>query len=147
MGWTIKSFHELTSEQLYKIIKERINVFVVEQDCPYPELDDKDFVAYHLFNEEDGEIIAYARIFSSGLYYDEASFGRVIVKETFRKRGMGRELLKRAISFIHDELKENDIKIQAQDYLRDFYASFQFKSITDVYLEDNIPHVDMIYKR
>lgn len=143
--WRIKKYEELTNDELYNIIKERVNVFVVEQDCPYPELDSKDHLAYHLFKvNANGEIIAYSRIFSKGLYYEEASIGRVIVKEAFRKEGLGRELLQRAISFIYEELKESTIKIQAQDYLRDFYGSFGFEAISEVYLEDNIPHVDML---
>ncbi|MDQ0253986.1 ElaA protein [Evansella vedderi] len=145
MDWKIKRYEELSNDELYNIIKERINIFVVEQDCPYPELDGKDNLAFHLFKENDnGEVIAYARIFHNGLYYDEASFGRVIVKEAYRREGLGRELLERAITFLHGELKETTIKIQAQDYLREFYGSFGFEPISEVYLEDNIPHVDML---
>ncbi|MDG5786068.1 GNAT family N-acetyltransferase [Evansella sp. AB-P1] len=145
MSWKIKTFEELSKRELYTIMKERVNVFIVEQDCPYPELDNKDEFAFHLFHERDGEIIAYSRIFKGGDYYEEASFGRVIVKMEYRKEGLGRDLLERAIAFIHDELKERSIKIQAQDYLRNFYGSFGFKPITDVYLEDGIPHLDMLY--
>lgn len=145
MEWKIKRFDELSNEELYNIIKERINIFVVEQDCPYPELDGKDAFAYHLFQvREEGEIAAYARIYKHGLYYEEASFGRVIVKEKYRREGLGKELLTRAITFLQEELNEHKIKIQAQDYLRDFYGSFGFKPISEVYLEDNIPHVDML---
>lgn len=147
MSWYIKTFIELSKEELYNILKERVNIFVVEQACPYPDIDDKDRTAYHLFKKEAGEIIAYSRIFKSGDYYAEASIGRVIVKAASRDRGLGRELLKQAITFVHQELKESAIKIQAQDYLRDFYGSFGFQPVSEVYLEDDIPHVDMLLKR
>ncbi len=144
MSWQLKTFEELTNEQLYNIIKERLNIFVVEQDCPYPELDDIDQHCFHLFTEEKGEIKAYCRILEAGLKYEEASIGRVIVKEKYRRNGLATELLNNAIDFTKNGLNETKIKIQAQDYLREFYGSFGFQSISEVYLEDGIPHVDMI---
>ncbi|PIB61093.1 GNAT family acetyltransferase, partial [Pseudomonas sp. 2995-3] len=89
-------------------------------------------------------VAAYARLFRSGDYYDEASIGRILVKEAFRGQALGRTLVDRAISILRDELNETTIKIQAQNYLREFYSSFGFEPVTEVYLEDNIPHVDMI---
>ncbi len=144
MVWQLKTFEELTNEQLYNIIKERLNIFVVEQDCPYPELDDLDQQSFHLFNEEEGEIKAYCRILEAGVKYQEASIGRVIVKEKYRRNGLATQLLNNAIDFMSNGLNETKIKIQAQDYLRDFYSSFGFQPISEVYLEDGIPHVDMI---
>ncbi|MBU9711413.1 GNAT family N-acetyltransferase [Evansella tamaricis] len=146
MGWNIRTFGELTTEELYKILMERVSIFVVEQECPYPEIDGKDELALHLFLEKDGKIAAYARLFKGGDYYEEASIGRILVKDSFRKTGLGKDLLSRAISIIQDEWKEKEIKIQAQNYLRDFYSSFGFRPITEIYLEDNIPHVDMVLK-
>lgn len=143
MDWQIKRFDELTKIQLYTIIKERINIFVVEQNCPYPELDNLDQQCYHLFSETNGEIKAYCRILPKELKYDEVSIGRVIVKEPYRRKGLATELLSKAIEFINNELIETEIKIQAQDHLQGFYGSFGFQPISNVYLEDGIPHVDM----
>jgi ElaA protein len=147
MSWNLKRFDDLTNKELYIILKERTTVFVVEQNCPYPEVDGKDPQTYHLFKEENGEIIAYLRVLPAGVSYQEASIGRVLVKKEYRGRGIAEELLRRGLDFIHDELKENTVKIQAQDYLRKFYGSFGFKAITETYLEDNIPHVDMLLQK
>ncbi|MCT8138255.1 GNAT family N-acetyltransferase [Anaerobacillus sp. CMMVII] len=142
--WQTKTFLELTNIELYQIMKERINIFVVEQNCPYPELDDLDQESYHLFYEEEGEIRAYCRILPKALKYNQVSIGRVIVKEAYRRKGVASELLRNAIHFINTELSETAIKIQAQDHLRDFYGSFGFNPISETYLEDGIPHVDML---
>jgi|SRR5690554_3647286 len=144
MGWHLKTFQELTTEELYKILKERVEIFVVEQNCPYSEIDNNDQKAFHLYKEEGGEIIAYSRIFASGDYYKEASIGRVIVKEKYRKAGLGKELMKESLKFLRKELREKAVKIQAQDYLRKFYGSFGFELISEVYMMDNLPHVDML---
>ena len=147
MGWNLKKFDELTNYELYNLLKERTLVFVVEQNCPYLEVDGKDPSSYHLFKEEKGEIVAYLRVVPAGVAYQETSIGRVFVKKEYRGRGMAGELLKRGLDFIENELKETTVKIQAQDYLREFYSSFGFQSISDTYLEDNIPHVDMLLQR
>ena len=147
MGWNVKKFDELTNLELYNLLKERTLVFVVEQNCPYLEVDGKDPFSYHLFKEDQGEIVAYLRILPAGVSYQEASIGRVFVKKEYRGSGMAGELLKRGLDFIESELKETTVKIQAQDYLRKFYSSFGFQPISDTYLEDNIPHVDMLLQR
>ncbi|UTR08930.1 GNAT family N-acetyltransferase [Evansella sp. LMS18] len=147
MEWKLKKFEEFTADELYRVLKQRVDVFVVEQDCPYPELDDHDRNAYHLFKVVNGEIAAYSRLLPRGTVYEEASIGRVLVNKEFRKQGLGRELLERSMDFLQNELEENKIKLQAQEYLRDFYASFGFKPVSEVYLEDGIPHVDMIYTK
>lgn len=147
MGWKLKAFDELTNIELYNILKERTLVFVVEQNCPYLEVDSKDPYSYHLFKEDNGEIIAYSRILPAGVSYQEASIGRVFVKKEYRGQGIAEELLKNSLDFIQNELKETNVKIQAQDYLRKFYNSFGFKTISETYLEDNIPHVDMLLQR
>lgn len=144
MGWKIKTFEQLTKEELYTILRERLEIFVVEQNCPYSEIDGHDQQALHMFKEIDGEIAAYSRIFASGDYYEEASIGRIIVKKEYRKLGLGKELLNQALQFLRDELKEEKVKIQAQNYLREFYASFGFEPISDVYILDYIPHLDML---
>ncbi|OOR26959.1 GNAT family N-acetyltransferase [Bacillus wiedmannii] len=147
MSWNLKKFDELTNIELYNLLKERTLVFVVEQNCPYPEVDGKDPFSYHLFKEDDGEIIAYLRIVPAGVSYQEISIGRVFVKKEYRGQGIAEELLKKGLDFIQNELKEKTVKIQAQDYLRKFYSSFGFQTISQTYLEDNIPHVDMLLQR
>ncbi|MEB9370558.1 GNAT family N-acetyltransferase [Bacillus cereus] len=147
MSWNLKKFDELTNIELYNLLKERILVFVVEQNCPYPEVDGKDPFSYHLFKEDNGEIIAYLRIVPAGVSYQEISIGRVFVKKEYRGQGIAEELLKKGLDFIQNELKEKTVKIQAQDYLRKFYSSFGFQTISQTYLEDNIPHVDMLLQR
>lgn len=144
MTWYVKAFHELTATEVYTILKERTDVFVVEQNCPYPEVDGKDLKSYHLYKVEQDEIVAYARLLPKGVSYEEASIGRVLVKKEYRGQGLAQELLKRSLAYLEQSLEETTIKIQAQDYLRDFYGSFGFKAISDTYLEDGIPHVDML---
>lgn len=144
MGWKLKTFDELTTEELYIILKERVDIFVVEQNCAYPEIDGCDRDCYHLFLEEEGELLAYLRIVPAGIKYEEASLGRVIVKQKHRGRGYAKELIGRALRFAHEELGARSVKIQAQHYLRDFYGAFGFQPLTEVYLEDGIPHLDML---
>ncbi|MFP3667825.1 GNAT family N-acetyltransferase [Priestia sp. SIMBA_032] len=144
MSWKLKKFDDLTNSELYNLLKERTLIFVVEQNCPYLEVDGKDPFSYHLFKEDNGEIVAYLRILPAGVAYQEISIGRVFVKKEYRGQGMADELLKKGLDFIRNELKETTVKIQAQDYLRDFYSSFGFQAISETYLEDNIPHIDML---
>ncbi|MDL0435879.1 MULTISPECIES: GNAT family N-acetyltransferase [unclassified Niallia] len=144
MEWNLKAFNELNTVEMYTFLQERTAVFVVEQNCPYLEVDGKDIESYHLFAQLDGEIAAYARILPAGVSYKEASIGRVLVKKAYRGQGLAYDLLKKAIMFIQDDLNETAIKIQAQSHLEKFYASFGFKSISSSYLEDNIPHIDML---
>ncbi|WP_419727188.1 GNAT family N-acetyltransferase [Terrisporobacter petrolearius] len=147
MNWNIKKFNELNIEEIYKILALRNEVFIVEQDCPYLDCDDKDLNSYHLFLRENGEIVSYLRILEKGVSYDEISIGRVAVKKSYRGKGISRKMMLKAIEFIENNLSENTIKIQAQAYLLDFYSSLGFKAVSEEYLEDNIPHIDMIYKK
>ncbi|GKV70069.1 GNAT family acetyltransferase [Sporosarcina sp. NCCP-2716] len=144
MDWQLKRFEELTNTELYTILQERTSVFVVEQNCPYLEVDGKDPASYHLFKEDNGEIHAYLRIVPAGVSYEVTSIGRVFVKKAYRGRGLAQELMTRGLEFVQHELQETCVKIQAQDYLRNFYGSFGFKPVSDTYLEDDIPHVDML---
>ncbi|PFV82902.1 GNAT family N-acetyltransferase [Bacillus sp. AFS059628] len=146
MTWKIKKFDELTNIEQYNILRERTSVFVVEQNCAYEEIDGKDLNSYHVFKEEKERIITYLRIVPAGIAYEEISFGRVLVKKEHRGQGIAKELVNVALDFIQNELKEDTIKIQAQEYLHEFYSSFGFKSVSETYLEDNIPHIDMILK-
>lgn len=141
--WTCHTFEQLSKEDLYLILMERVNVFVVEQTCPYPEIDHRDQEALHLIAKENGVIVAYCRIFQNGIMYKEASIGRVLVTQAGRKKGYGKLLLIKALEKL-SELGETSIKIQAQAYLKSFYESFGFKAVSDVYDEDGIPHLDMV---
>ncbi|RST77605.1 GNAT family N-acetyltransferase [Siminovitchia acidinfaciens] len=144
MEWMVKTFDELTTGELYSILQERVDVFVVEQKCIYRELDGFDQASYHLYASNQNEIIAYARILFPGTAYKELSVGRVLVKEPYRGNGLATELVTRALDFIRTELKEKVVKLQAQEYLLPFYASFGFTAVSEVYLDEGIPHADMI---
>lgn len=144
MTWCIKSFQELTNDELYEILQVRTAIFVVEQKCAYLEVDGKDKLAYHLFKKENEKIIAYLRVLPKGISYREASLGRIIVKQAQRGTGLGRELVARGIDFLENQLHEKTIKIQAQSRLQTFYESFGFRSISDIYSDEGLPHVDML---
>jgi len=146
LEFIIKRFEEFNLKDFYEIIKIREQVFIVEQDCVYQECDGKDENAFHLACMEDGKLMAYLRILEKGVSYDEIAIGRVLVKKEYRGRGLGKKLLEKAIEFIENELKENEIRISAQNHLTSFYGSFGFEIVSDMYLEDKIPHVEMFYK-
>ena len=143
MEKVIKKFDELTLNELYDILKLRVDIFVVEQNCPYGELDNKDKESIHVFYRENGEITAYLRIIPKFLSYESVSMGRICVKQEFRSRKLGREIVKDAINYIEKDMKQYIITIGAQEYLKDFYASFDFKPVSDIYDEDGIKHLDM----
>ena len=143
MQITIKTFDELSIHELYKILQLRSEVFVVEQDCVYQDIDGKDQKALHIMGFEKDVLVAYTRCFDKGLYFEEASIGRVIVKENFRKYGFGHQILIASIKAIEDRYKTSKIKLSAQQYLIEFYKSHQFKEIGEGYLEDGIPHMEM----
>ena len=144
--WKIKTFSQLTTPELYEIIKARVNVFVVEQDCPYPDLDDNDQKAIHLWAENNGEVLAYCRIFDKGIKYPETSIGRVVTTERGRGTGLGKQLIKYALEIIENRLGTSEVRISAQDYLLKFYSDFGFQDTGKKYLEDNIPHTEMFRK-
>ena len=147
MQWILKKFSDLTIDEFHEILKLRVNVFIVEQNCPYPELDDKDRIAFHLFSiNKDNEIIAYTRIFKPGDYYKEAAFGRVVVDQNYRNQQIGFQLVKQTIIETHKLFGNTDIKIGAQTYLKDFYMSFGFQQVGNGYIEDGIPHIHMLNK-
>ncbi|MGL6106922.1 GNAT family N-acetyltransferase [Romboutsia sp.] len=147
MDWKLKKFKELELEEIYKILELRNEVFVVEQECAYQDCDGKDENSYHLFSEDNGKVVAYLRILEKGVSYDEIAIGRVCIRRDYRGKGISREMMLKAIEFIENSLNENEIKIQAQSYLLDFYKSLGFEAISDEYLEDNIPHIDMLYNK
>jgi ElaA protein len=146
-NWKIIDWKNLEKSDLYQIIQLRNQVFVVEQNCIYQDADDKDQKAFHLFAKQNDKIIAYARMFKSGDYFDNASIGRVVVNPTFRKQHLGKKLMQKAIDFVLNDLKENSIEISAQTYLIKFYKDLGFIPFGKEYLEDNLPHIRMLYKK
>jgi len=144
MVWKINSFDQLSADELYKILQARVDVFVVEQHCPYPELDGYDQCGLHLWAEIDGEVLAYCRIFPPGIKYDEASIGRVLTKKNFRGLNLGKNLVKFALNTIEARYKITSVRISAQDYLLKFYSDFGFLDSGKKYLEDDIPHTEML---
>ncbi len=148
MQWILKKFHDLTIDEFHDILQLRINIFVVEQNCPYPELDDKDKIAFHLFGiNKENKIIAYTRIFKPGDYYKEAAFGRVAVHQDYRNQKIGFQLVEQSIIETHKLFGNTDIKIGAQTYLNNFYQSFGFHQIGEDYIEDGIPHIHMLINK
>jgi len=145
-NWQIKTFDQLNINELYHILQLRNEVFVVEQNCVYQDADSKDQKAYHLFLYKDKQIATYARIFKSGDYFKQASIGRVVVHPNFRKQNLGKKLMQKAIDFTLNNLQEKTIEISAQTYLKKFYTELGFETIGQEYLEDDIPHIRMIYK-
>lgn len=141
--WQIKSFDDLAVNELYDILRLRSAIFVVEQNCVYLDLDGKDKLALHLFGEFEGKIVAYSRLFKPGITFDNASIGRVVVDANFRDRKWGHELMREAIAGIKNHFGESKITIGAQLYLKKFYESHGFIQISDMYLEDDIPHIEM----
>ncbi|WP_111308700.1 GNAT family N-acetyltransferase [Confluentibacter sediminis] len=140
----IKSFDDLSTQELYDILQLRSAVFVVEQNCVYQDLDGKDQMAIHVLGIKNNKIIAYTRIFKPGDYFEEASIGRVVVSRNERQYKHGYDIMNASIEAIEKEFKEHTIKISAQAYLKIFYKNLGFKEIGEEYLEDGIPHIAMI---
>ncbi|MFV0559932.1 MAG: GNAT family N-acetyltransferase [Enterococcus sp.] len=141
MNYLVKPFDELTIQEFYKIIQARIAVFVVEQKCPYQEVDAIDEQALHTYlTDETGEIIAYTRIYTEG---GAVHFGRVLVAKNYRHQGLGKTIVAKTLEAIHEFFPDSPIIIGAQSHLQEFYQQFGFEAISDVYLEDDIPHIDM----
>ncbi len=141
--WQVNSFEELNIHTLYKIMRLRSEVFVLEQKSIYLDLDNKDQKALHLQGYIDDELIAYCRLFYPGDYLDEACIGRVVTPQKYRKYRYGWQLLEKAIKVIEEQMHESVITISAQLYLKGFYESHGFKQISEEYLEDGIPHIRM----
>lgn len=142
MNMILKQFHELTTDELYEILKLRVEVFVVEQNCPYEEVDGKDRQAYHLFIEEDGQILAYLRILPEGVSHEHVALGRIIARE--RRSGLGSKLVSEALRVCKEVLKADKVYIEAQVYAGDFYKKLGFKEVSDVFDLDGIAHIEMI---
>lgn len=141
LDWKIKEFSQLTVRELYEIYKTREDVFVVEQECPYHEVDENDLKSLHVYALDNRqEIIAYARIFQKG---NSVTFGRVLINRQCRGKGFGKALVSKILDVIEDTMPGKTVVIEAQEYIESLYSSFGFKRTSDVYLIDNIPHVTM----
>ena len=143
MNFIAKYFSELNTTELYEILQLRSEVFVVEQDCVYQDIDFKDQKALHIIGYKKNKIVAYTRIFKPGDYFDNASIGRVLVVASERKYGFGHELMKASITAIKKHFKVTKITVSAQKYLKKFYETHLFIQIGEEYLEDGIPHIRM----
>lgn len=142
--WKVKRFDQLSTSELYQILKSRVDVFVVEQNCPYPELDCFDQQTLHLWAEHDGVVVTYCRIFDKGIKYSEASIGRVLTNRDRRHQQWGSVLVRMALEIIETRYQTTEVKISAQDYLLGFYQHLGFRDTGKKYLEDGIPHTEMV---
>lgn len=143
MTTEVYSFQQLTTPILYACLQLRNEVFIVEQNCVYQDIDDNDAKALHVLGWKDNILVAYARIFPAGDYFDEASIGRVLVRENFRNKGYAHQIMRAAIDAVFAVFGSQMIVISAQTYLIDFYAQHDFIPVGDSYLEDGIPHIKM----
>jgi ElaA protein len=141
--WQIKRFEALSLTELYTLLQLRSEVFVVEQNCVYQDIDGKDEKALHLLGICEGKIVAYARLFKPNDYFENASIGRVIVDINYRDKKWGHDLMHNAILGIKTHFNTDEITISAQLYLQKFYESHQFVPTSEMYLEDDIPHIEM----
>ena len=145
MEITVKHYTELTRDELYEILRARAEVFVVEQNCPYQDLDNKDLGAYHVYMREEGEIVGYLRVLDKGVSYpDTASIGRVITTARGRGRGIGLTLVLEGIRIARERFGQTALTISAQKYAVGFYEKAGFVPTDIEYLEDGIPHVRML---
>lgn len=140
----VKTFQELTIDELHDILQLRSQVFVVEQDCVYQDLDGKDKKALHVFGKKIGRIAAYTRCFAPGDYFTEAAIGRVVVPIDFRKDGYGHDIMRASLVAIQQKYNTEKVKLSAQTYLVKFYETHGFSTIGSSYLEDGIPHIAMV---
>ncbi len=139
----LKTFSELTLTELYSMLKLRVDVFVVEQNCPYPELDGEDKEAIHLFIEEKGEVISSLRIITN---QPKTRIGRVITDKDHRGKKLSSTLMQEAMVYIKTNYSQKAVILSSQEHLQHFYGKFGFEPVSEMYLEDGIPHVDMEYQ-
>ncbi|WP_297345978.1 GNAT family N-acetyltransferase [uncultured Mobiluncus sp.] len=142
MELKVKTFAQLSNAELYAILKLRVDVFVVEQACPYPEIDGRDEDSLHVWLEEDGEILAYLRVLDRGVESEYVAIGRVIAAR--RRQGLGSEIMKAGIRVAQEHFHAEAIYLEGQVYAQGFYESLGFRQISEPYLEDNIPHIKML---
>lgn len=146
--WVIKSYKDLTIDELYEIVKARFEVFVMEQRITCEnDFDDVDKQCHHIFCYEQGKVVAYARLIPSGISYDTASIGRVLVLEQARRKGMAKEMMVRSVAWMLEAWEVQAITLSAQAYVVPLYEAVGFRAISEVYEEAEIPHVKMSYTR
>jgi ElaA protein len=145
LHWKYNSFNELNAVELYAILQLRNKVFVVEQNCVYQDADNKDYDSFHLCGWDGKNLVAYCRILPKGISYTEASIGRVVTCPSYRNAGWGRVLMNLAIEKTVKQFNSDKIIISAQYYLTTFYKSLGFVQTSEIYLEDNIPHIEMLF--
>lgn len=143
LQWIVRSFDELSLTEWHDLLQLRINVFVVEQNCPYPELDGLDPACIHVAGIQDGKVIAVARIVPPGLTYPEVAIGRVATHSSMRGTGLGKWLMQKCLGAVEDKFGKVPVRISAQTYLLRFYLNLGFESTGKEYLEDDIPHTEM----
>lgn len=144
MKIVLKHFHELTIQELYNILQLRSEVFVVEQNCIYQDIDGKDQKAVHIFIKENKNVLAYSRLFNEGEYFENPSIGRVVVKKEKRGTELGKKIMVEGAKYIKETFTNKKIEISAQKYLKDFYSELGYEFTGNEYLEDGIPHIRMI---
>ena len=147
INWILRSFAALSTAELYAILQLRNAVFVVEQDCPYQDADGKDQASWHLMGLDGDTLAAYARLLPPGISYEEPSIGRVVTAPAARGAGAGRELMEQSIQHCFTLFGDRSIRIGAQQYLEKFYTSLGFTSIGEPYLDDGIPHIEMLLQK
>lgn len=147
LDWQTAHYAQLSPDQLFEILKLRQAIFIVEQNCPYPDIDAVDKQAFHLCAWAADQLIAYARVIGPGINYQQASIGRVATSVEARGTGLGRTLMKNAIELAIREFPEHAIKIGAQQHLEPFYNSLGFSTISEPYDEDGILHIHMLRER
>lgn len=145
INWNCKSFDELNVHELYAILRLRTEVFVVEQECVFQDMDNKDQLSYHICGWQNNELIAYTRLVPAGVSYKEAAIGRVITAPSARGTGLGKELMRYSIERLYERWGKQAIKLGAQLHLKKFYESFGFEQTSDIYIEDGIPHIEMLF--
>ena len=145
INWIYKPFNELSLIELYDILVLRQEVFVIEQDWPYLDADGKDLKSHHLmgYNDEN-ELVAYLRLVMSGVSYKEPSLGRIVTSLKYRGTGLGKELMKKSLEKVTEQFGHVPLRISAQCYLEKFYECFGFQPTGKEYLEDGIPHIEML---
>jgi ElaA protein len=144
MNWICKKFEELTAYELYNIMQLRLEVFSVEQNCPYQDADNKDLFCHHLMGMKNNKLVAYARIVPPGISFREISIGRVVNSPSVRGKGIGRLLMQKCLETARLLYGQVSVKIGAQLYLKAFYESLGFRQASEIYLEDNIKHIEML---
>lgn len=143
-NWICKEFADLTPDELYAVLRLRSEVFVVEQNCIFLDMDNKDQFSQHLMGWRENKLVGYARIVPAGFSYVESSIGRIVSSPDVRGMGIGRDLLQQSIKTLYTLHGKRVIRIGAQYYLKNFYGSFGFQQASDIYLEDGIEHIEMI---